>query len=424
METAIDLSRHPCFNLGAKGSHGRVHLPVAPKCNLGCNYCNRKYDCVNESRPGVTSALLAPHQALAYLERVAATEPRISVAGVAGPGDPMANPEATLTTLRLIRAHFPRMLVCLSTNGLAMPAHLDEVAELATHVTITINAVDPAIGQKIYAWARDGKVIQRGRAAAELLWERQRESLIGLKRHGVTVKVNTIVIPGLNQEHVGEVARVAAGLGADLHNLMPIRRVAGTPLGEGPEPAPALMARLRGLAGEHLPQMTHCTRCRADAVGLLGADRSGEMAGCLAACAALPAPVADSARRPHVAVATREGLLVNLHLGQAPGLQIWTARGDGFALVEERPAPEPGCGPERWRKLAEALGDCRAVLASAMGEAPRQALAAAGIQAVEMEGFIEPGLRAVYGGGDLAAFGRRRGGGCCRGGLSDGPGCG
>ncbi|MFH1061166.1 MAG: radical SAM protein [Pseudomonadota bacterium] len=424
MENALDISRHPCFNLSAKGAHGRVHLPVAPKCNLGCNYCNRKYDCVNESRPGVTSGVLAPHQALAYLDKVLAAEPRISVAGVAGPGDPMANPTETLTTLRLIREHFPQMLICLSSNGLAMPTHLEEVAKLATHVTLTINAVNPDIGQKVYAWARDGKVIYRGRAAAELLWERQRESLVRLKEHGLTVKVNTIVIPGLNEDHVEEVARTVAGLGADLHNLMPICRVEGTPLGGGEEPAPALMARLRSLAGEHVPQMTHCTRCRADAVGLLGADRSGEMSGCLAQCASLPKPVADPGRKPHVAVATREGLLVNLHLGQAPSFQIWSPQGQGFVLVEERPAPDAGSGTERWAKLVKLLHDCRAVLASAMGETPRQALDAAGIQPVEMEGFIEPGLKAVYGGGDLAAFGRRKGGGCCKGGMGDGPGCG
>ncbi len=51
---------HPCFNEEAKHTSARVHLPVAPKCNIQCNYCNRKFDCVNESRPGVTSSVLAP----------------------------------------------------------------------------------------------------------------------------------------------------------------------------------------------------------------------------------------------------------------------------------------------------------------------------------------------------------------------------
>jgi len=67
MNISRDLSRHPCFNGAVKGSYGRVHLPVAPRCNIRCNYCNRKYDCVNESRPGVTSALLSPVQQARYL---------------------------------------------------------------------------------------------------------------------------------------------------------------------------------------------------------------------------------------------------------------------------------------------------------------------------------------------------------------------
>ncbi|MGA2223888.1 MAG: nitrogen fixation protein NifB, partial [Syntrophobacteraceae bacterium] len=92
MNISRDFSRHPCFNAEAKGSYGRVHLPVAPQCNIRCNYCNRKYDCVNESRPGVTSAVLSPLQAARYVEKILEREPRISVAGIAGPGDPFANP--------------------------------------------------------------------------------------------------------------------------------------------------------------------------------------------------------------------------------------------------------------------------------------------------------------------------------------------
>ncbi len=80
-----------------------------PKCNILCNYCNRKFDCVNESRPGVTSSVLSPTQAIAYLERVLEAEPRITVAGIAGPGDPFANPKETLETIRLIRQRFPEL---------------------------------------------------------------------------------------------------------------------------------------------------------------------------------------------------------------------------------------------------------------------------------------------------------------------------
>lgn len=417
----LELDRHPCFNVKAKGECGRIHLPIAPACNIKCNYCNRKYDCVNESRPGVTSAVLTPPQALSYLERVMEQEPSITVVGIAGPGDPMANADETLETLRLVRSRFPQMLFCLASNGLGLPAHVDELAELGvTHVTVTINAVDPAIGQKIYSWVRDGKVIYRGLKAAELLLDRQLEAVKALKARGILVKINTIVVPGINDKHVIEVARTMADLGVDILNCMPIFPNQDTPFENVSEPTHDQMAALRSEAGELLPQMHHCTRCRADAVGLLDADRTADFREAMAECAA-ERPYLDE--RPYVAVATLEGMLVNQHLGEAYRLQIWEQNGEGFHVVEERQAPEPGGGVRRWMDLAELLGDCRAVLVSGIGDNPRAVLNRAGIVPVEMSGFIEEGLEAVYGGRNVTALKKRRtkcGVGC----SGTGGGCG
>ncbi len=394
MNTQLDTNRHPCFNVGVKGECGRVHLPVAPKCNILCNYCNRKFDCVNESRPGVTSAVLAPRQALSYLEQVLAAEPRITVVGIAGPGDPFANPKETMETIRLVRERFPSLLICLATNGLGLPPYVQELVDLkVSHVTVTVNAVDPEIGKKIYSWVRDGKKLYRGLPAAELMLERQLAGIAALKAGGVTVKVNTIVVPGINDHHVPEVAKKMASMGVDILNCMAVYPNAETPFAEIHEPSPGQMAAIQKEAGGFLPQMRHCTRCRADAVGLLEADRSDELRSCLSACAR---QVPDLSNRPYVAVATTEGMLVNLHLGDAPSFQIWGPNGQGYALVEERPAPPPGGGSQRWWDLAEVLKDCRAVLVSAIGDTPRAVLEESGIQPYEMSGFIEMGLQAVY----------------------------
>jgi nitrogen fixation protein NifB len=419
----LNTDNHPCFNVAVKGECGRVHLPVAPKCNILCNYCNRKYDCVNESRPGVTSSVLKPGQAIAYLDTVLEAEPRITVAGIAGPGDPFANPKETLETIRLIRRRFPDLLLCLASNGLGLPPYLDELAELkVSHLTLTVNAVDPEIGSRIYSWVRDGKVIYRGVKAAEVLLARQLEAIAGLKARGITVKVNTIIIPGVNDRHVPEVAKKMAELGVDILNCMPVYPNADTPFGHLPEPPPAQMAAIRQEAEKILPQMHHCTRCRADAVGLLEADRTDEFRGCLSACAnAVPA----AADRPYVAVATLEGVLVNLHLGEAPAFQIWGPGDHGFRALEVRPAPPPGGGGDRWWALAETLKDCRAVLVSGIGDTPQAILSEAGVEPVVMHGFIDMALTAIYGGGDLSALkGRRAGvaGGCCN--KKSGEGCG
>ena len=423
MAVLNNSANHPCFNAGAKGSHGRVHLPVAPACNIKCNYCDRKYDCVNESRPGVTSAVLAPHQAVAYMERVLEAEPRISVAGIAGPGDPMANAARTLETVSLIKQRFPRMLLCLSSNGLAVPRYLDALAEAGvTHMTITVNTVDPEIGASIYAWVKDGKVAYRGKEGAELLLEHQAQAVAGLKERGITVKLNTIVIPGVNDARVEEVARWGAGLGADLMNLMPLHPNAGTPFADLGEPSRPLMQELREKCGAHITQMKHCTRCRADAVGLLGQDRSQELGGCLSACSKLPSRL--DRERPHVAVASREGMLVNLHLGQATEFQIWEPSGRGFSLLETRPAPPPGAGELRWKQLAETLSDCRHVLVSGIGETPRAVLSSFGVEPLELNGFIEEALKAVFAGDDLSAMRVRKSKGCCAARLGQGGGLG
>lgn len=404
----LDISKHPCFNPAVKGQFGRVHLPVAPKCNIKCNFCNRKYDCVNESRPGVTSSVLTPPQAVLYLRQVLAKEPRITVVGIAGPGDPFANPEETMETLRLIRAEFPEIILCLASNGLAIGPYISELAALkVSHVTITVNGVNSKVVEKVYSWVRDGNVVYRGRQAAELLHSRQMAAISALKAHGITVKINTIVIPGINDRHVEKVAARMQGLGADLLNCMAMFPNVDTPFAHISEPSKQQIAEIRAKAEKYLPQMRHCTRCRADAVGLLGEDKSGEFRGCLSACASTPALPPEE--RPYVAVATMEGVLVNQHLGEASRFQIYAPHGDGFALVEERPAPQAGGGGlQRWLSVSRVLNDCRALLVSALGDSPREILEKAGLKPVAMSGFIEEGLKAVFNGGNLDAMKGRR----------------
>ena len=86
--------------------HARMHLPVAPNCNISCNYCNRKFDCLHESRPGVTSEILSPETALQKYKIVKEILQNISVIGIAGPGDALANWEKTRRTIALIKQRF------------------------------------------------------------------------------------------------------------------------------------------------------------------------------------------------------------------------------------------------------------------------------------------------------------------------------
>jgi nitrogen fixation protein NifB len=275
---AVNLNNHPCFNVDVKRLFGRVHLPVAPRCNIKCNYCNRKYDCVNESRPGVASAVLSPPQALTYLENVLEAEPRIKVAGIAGPGDPFANAAETMETLHLVRKRYPDIILCLSTNGLNILPYIKQLVELSvSHVTVTVNGVSPQIIKDFYAYVREGRVVYRGINAAEFLLRRQLAAITCLKKQGITVKVNTVVVPGKNDFHIEEIAAAMKNLNVDYLNCLPLLPNENTTFNDIPEPEPQLMDELRKKADQYLPQMRHCTRCRADSVGILGNDDSKQM---------------------------------------------------------------------------------------------------------------------------------------------------
>ncbi|MEI8356029.1 MAG: nitrogen fixation protein NifB, partial [Deltaproteobacteria bacterium] len=123
MATACEMKDkiqgHPCFG-GNHKKNGRMHLAVAPKCNIKCGYCLRKHDCANESRPGVTSRILTPQEAIEKVREIMVSPiagPIIKVVGIAGPGDPLFN-EETFETFAMVKSEFPHLMLCLSTNGL------------------------------------------------------------------------------------------------------------------------------------------------------------------------------------------------------------------------------------------------------------------------------------------------------------------
>jgi len=107
------VHNHPCYSEEAHHYYARMHVAVAPACNIQCHYCNRKYDCANEPRPGVVSELLTPEQAVKKIIVVAAKIPQMTVLGIAGPGDPLANPERTFATFRSLTESAPDIKLCV-----------------------------------------------------------------------------------------------------------------------------------------------------------------------------------------------------------------------------------------------------------------------------------------------------------------------
>ena len=271
------IDQHPCFSEIASHRFGRIHLPVAPKCNIQCNYCERKYDCVNESRPGVTSKVISPQEAVGRIKEVIEKFPNIRVVGIAGPGDPLFN-EETFETFRLIKDRFPYLHQCMSTNGLLLPEKVESAKQLGVDtMTVTLNAVDPSIGAKIYSFIYYGGKKLEGIKAAEVLLNNQLAGIKMAVKEGIVVKVNTVMIPTINDNHIIEVAKKIKGLGVYIQNIIPL--IPLFKFAHLSTPSPTDRKKLQGECAKNIKQMTHCRQCRADAVGLLRKDMSTQLFG-------------------------------------------------------------------------------------------------------------------------------------------------
>lgn len=427
---------HPCYSEEAHHYFARMHVAVAPACNIQCNYCNRKYDCANESRPGVVSELLHPDQAIKKVLAVAANIPQMTVLGIAGPGDPLANPERTFETFRQLSEKAPDIKLCVSTNGLRLPEFADEIAKHnIDHVTITINCIDPKVGAKIYPWIYWNNQRIRGEEGAAILIEQQQKGLEALISRGILVKVNSVMIPGVNDDHLKEVSRTVKAKGAFLHNVMPLIAEAehGTYYGlmEQRSPTALELQSLQDECAGDMAMMRHCRQCRADAVGLLGEDRGAEFtldkidemdidyAAAMtkrkvvhdAIIEQLEAKRASGAPKPTapeladtrpvlMAVATTGGGVINQHFGHAREFLVYEASSEGVRFIGHRKTDlycsgGDTCGegdeePESiLDKIIKTLEGCEMVLCSKIGFEPWGALEAAGI-APNGEHAMEP----------------------------------
>lgn len=424
----IDLNNHPCFNDKVRHKYGRVHLPVAPRCNIQCNFCNRKFDCVNESRPGVSSAILMPEEALKYLDRILIEKPQIKVVGIAGPGEPFANPSETMDTLRLVSDKYPEMILCVSSNGLNILPYIDELSELNTsHVTITVNAIDPVVAEKIYSWVRYGKRIRNSEEGVKILLENQLNAIKKLKEKKIIVKVNSIIIPGVNDDHILEVAKEMKNLGVDILNCIPLYHNPDSNFAGIKEPSKELVAKIRREAGAYIKQMFHCARCRADAVGLLGEKMNDEIILRIKEAkidgndektiALLP-------ERPNIAVASNEGILINRHLGEADELLIYGNKNNRLKLLGTRKTPEKGDGLGRWKMLANILNDCSYLLVNGAGDTPKGILKSSGINVLVLEGMIEDAVLSIFNGKSINHLLKRKLTVCGQSCSNSGGGCG
>jgi len=400
------LETHPCYNECAHTQFARMHLPVAPRCNIQCNFCNRKYDCTNESRPGVTSEVLTPEQAVEKIRYVKGKVPYLSVIGIAGPGDPLAN-EETFRTLELVGKEFPELTLCLSTNGLNLPDNVDRLKGLGVKfVTVTMNAIDPEVGAKVYDLVHYQGKNYHGPEAAAILLRNQQEGIRRAAAAGMLVKVNSVLIPGINADHLPAVAKKAKELGAYIVNILPLIPVPGTKFEGLSAPTAKQRKELQDLCEVDIRQMRHCRQCRADAIGLLGEDRSAEFAHFTCAASAKGeqgGPLMmemEGNTKYRIAVASSDGKNADQHFGHAEVFRVFVVEGgsilehEGIDVTEQQDIPLFGPGHRtKIESTVEKLKGVDAVIATKYGDPAIELLRENAIIPIEDAGDIRYVLR-------------------------------
>ena len=266
------ISKHPCYSNTGHFRYARIHLPVAKDCNVLCNYCDRRF-CVNENRPGVTDRLIHPKEVPRYLEEILSKIPaETTTLGIAGPGEPLFN-EETFETLRIVNELYPNMFKCVATNGLLLEDRIDELVECdVTHVTITINAVNPSTASKIYSYVNYNGRIYRGMEAGEVIVLKQFSGLREVAEAGILVKVNTVYIPGINDHEIVEIAKAISDYAyiMNITPLIPLARFRNIR-----RPSWEEIERARRASSRYVRQFYHCKQCRADAYGVPGGSNAG-----------------------------------------------------------------------------------------------------------------------------------------------------
>lgn len=392
---------HPCFNsCGSK--YARMHLPIAPKCNIQCNYCVRKFDCPNESRPGVTTEVLSPEEACQKYRIVKEKLPNLKVVGIAGPGDSLADFENTKKTLSLIREIDSEVTFCLSTNGLLLSLYADELVELGvSHVTVTMNAVNATIGAKIYNHIDYMGNRFFGEVGAAILLANQMAGIKRLTSLGVICKVNIVMLKGINEYHIPVVVEKAKELGCEITNIMQMIPVVGSAFENMPLTNNKEINEMRKRCEKTMKQMYHCHQCRADAIGTLDNDQSIDYRGCTNSCSSTKQVSAD--QKPLLfAVSSKSGVLVDQHFGHASDFYIYEYKNKNIRFKERRSVTKYCAGSEscdgvekegKMEAILEAVKDCNGVLAMRIGDAPKQKLKEKSIETFTTYDRIEDAVK-------------------------------
>ncbi|MBU1567965.1 MAG: dinitrogenase iron-molybdenum cofactor biosynthesis protein [Proteobacteria bacterium] len=364
-----------------------IHLPVAPQVIARTRF--------SPPTPLRSGCLMVP-EAMDLLDgEMKKRGEAITMVAITGPGDPLATPDITIETVRMVRDRYPAVKIGMKTLGMGSDRLAGDLARSGVNsIVMQVDGINADILEKIYAWIRPGLKTLKIGTAVNLLIKEQRNGVPALRFNNIKVAILTTLYPGLNVDHVPKISAAMQVLGAGGMSLIPYCPKPGAEVNLE-SPTPQVVAMVAEKAGNFLPIVEP---------HLLPQPGKRVDKGALQ----VPPPPHPTRSRPNVAVVSSNGIEVDLHLGQANKLLIYGPRQDGLAcLLETRSAPEPGT-TERWKELATSLHDCFAVMAASAGETPRRVLAEVGIKVLITEDNIEGTVDVLYGGGKKGNKGKKQ----------------
>ncbi len=389
----------------------RIFVPVSKKCNVQCNFCDRKHDCCNAGKYGQISSIISVDEVENYLQEAFTEKPDISAIEVAGVAEPFATPVETLNIVSKINELYPDKFLCITSNGLEIAEYAERLAQLnVVQVSIAVNAVKPIVGAEIYEWIYYKKKTLFGVEAATVLIERQKIAVEALKKQGVSVKINTVVIPKVNENHIEDIAEQMAKLGADMQDCLLFYPVEGTEFSELFYSNTTSYSKAMLKAAKYLPQVSplyetiNKSQTKSDVAFFSDKTEIKKI----------------FKQKPNIAVCTTDGKYVDLHLGAAPQLWIYTWKNDQVELLEKRPVESNI--ENRWDALASKIPDCHYLLVAGVGGSPLQVLDTYNIETIALEGSIAETLKHMFQGNNVPEEQLKRLGKCGFGSTCSGPG--
>jgi len=198
------------------------------------------------------------------------SRPNLHIVAVAGPGDALASP-TTFEVFERVKHLRPHVEFCLSTNGFLLSEMASRLVCLGVKtVTVSMSAALSSTADLIYEWALLDGIRTLAPRLGKKVVPLQLQGIRDASALGIHVRVNSVLIPGVNDSEISVLSRAVAEAGAKLQNIIPL--VPNANMSSRRPPTSMELAQARTNAMVHINQFQNCKQCRSDVVGIPGMD--------------------------------------------------------------------------------------------------------------------------------------------------------